>query len=103
MAKEMGESKTPSMGTIERMEIKPAENGGHVVTHHMKPKMGRDSKAHSGMAMGYSEPETHVFGKDEGHEMLAHVANHLSIPELHESESDEKDNDDGVGKDGEFD
>jgi hypothetical protein len=87
MKKEMGEAATPAMGSIERMEIRPAENGGHVVTHHMKAKMARDSKSHSGMAMGYSEPETHVFGKDEGHEMLAHVANHLHIKEMAKEES----------------
>ena len=104
MAKEMGDSKTPAMGNIERMEIRPAENGGHVVTHHMKAKMGRDSKSHSGMSMGYSEPEMHVFGKDEGHEMLAHVANHLGISEIEgKEEKDEEENDDGVGKDGEYD
>jgi hypothetical protein len=95
------ETKTPSMHSIERMEIRPAENGGHVVTHHMKSKPMHSSKM--GMGMQYQEPETHVFGAGEGHEMLAHVANHLDIAEMHEEESDDKDNDDGVGADGEYD
>jgi hypothetical protein len=87
MAKEMGESKSPSMGSIERMEIRPAENGGHVVTHHMKAKMSRDSKAHSGMSMGYPEPEMHVFGKEESHKMLKHIAAHLNLKEMAKEES----------------
>lgn len=55
-----------------RMEIMPAENGGHVVTHHMKEAKG--------MMHSYSPPETHVFGPGDGHGMLAHVATHLNIP-----------------------
>lgn len=58
---------------IRRMEIEPAENGGHMVTHYMK-----ESPSKGGMA--YQEPEKHVFGADEGHDMLAHIANHLEIP-----------------------
>lgn len=101
MAKETGDSKTPSMGSIERMEIRPSENGGFTVMHHMKPKMMKDRHSHAGMSMGMTEPQTHVFS--DGHEMLAHVANHLNVKEMHEEESDEKDNDDGVGEDGEYD
>lgn len=74
---------------VSRIEIEPSENGGHTVTHHKKPKMSRDRGAHSGMSMGYEEPEKHVFGKGEGHEMLAHVANHLGI-EAGEGEGDEE-------------
>lgn len=88
----------PKFERLKRMEIEPAENGGHTVTHHGKPKMTKDRNAHSGMAMGYQEPERHVFGKGEGHEMLAHVANHLGI-----DEKDEGENNDGVGADGEMD
>ena len=62
---------------IRRMEIEPAENGGHTVTHSYKP-MQREGK--HGMQESYMEPEHHVFGADEGREMLTHVANHLSIP-----------------------
>lgn len=59
---------------IRRMEIEPAENGGHMVTHYMKEQPSKN-----GM-MPYQEPEEHVFGADEGHDMLAHIANQLNIP-----------------------
>lgn len=80
---------------IRRIEIEPAENGGHTVSHHYKESAKRDGKSHSGMAMMMPEPEHHVFGKDEGHEMLAHIANHLGIAEPkdkaeeHEEEEEE--------------
>lgn len=66
---------------MRRMEIEPSENGGHTVTHHYKEEMRPNSKSHTGVMMGGSEPEHHVFGAHEGHEMLAHVANHLQIAE----------------------
>lgn len=93
----------PKFERLKRMEIEPADNGGHTVIHHKKEKMGRDAKSHSGMSMGYQQPERHVFGAHQRHEMLAHVANHLNVPEMHEEESDGKDNDDGVGADSEYD
>ena len=71
---------------IRRMVIEPAENGGHTVTHDYK-EVTREGK--HGIQSSYVEPEKHVFGADEGHEMLAHVANHLQIPEREEKESDE--------------
>jgi hypothetical protein len=64
---------------IRRMEIEPAENGGHMVTHHFKEMPTHSGKI--GMGMAYQEPEKHVFGENEGHAMLAHIANHLAIPE----------------------
>ncbi len=67
---------------MRRMEIEPAEGGGHMVTHHYK-EMQRNGK--HGIQTSYVEPERHVFGADEAHDMLAHVANHLAI--------DEKEND----------
>ena len=63
---------------LRRIEIEPAENGGHTVTHHYK-EATREGK--HGVQMSYVEPEQHVFGAKEGHAMLAHVANHLAIPE----------------------
>ena len=68
---------------IRSIEIEPSENGGHTVTHRYRD-MQRDGK--HGIQSTYVEPEHHVFSADEGHEMLAHVANHLSIPEHEESE-----------------
>lgn len=79
---------------IRRMEIEPAENGGHMVTHHLKDKPVHSSKV--GMGMAYQEPEKHVFGPEQGHEMLAHIANHLAIPE----EMEEPELDAGVKNEG---
>lgn len=70
---------------IRRMEIEPAENGGHMVTHSFKDMPSHSTK--NGMSMAYQEPEKHVFGANQGHEMLAHIANHLSIPEGKQMES----------------
>lgn len=79
---------------LHRLEIEPAENGGHVVRHHHR-EISKNNKSHSGISV-YSEPETHVFGPDEGHEMLAHVANHLHIAEPKEEErEDDEDNEEG--------
>lgn len=64
---------------IRRIEIEPAENGGHTVTHHYRETPTHSAK--SGIHVAYMEPEQHVFGPEDGHEMLAHVANHLHIPE----------------------
>jgi len=57
-----------------RIEIQPAENGGQVVTHHMRETGSK------GMMQSYPPPETHVFGPGDGHGMLAHIATHLNIP-----------------------
>lgn len=76
---------------LRRMEIEPAENGGHTVTHHFKEVMKANSKTHSGIGGGFIEPEKHVFGEGEGHEMLAHIANHLKIEEPKEAPDDEPD------------
>ena len=77
---------------MKRMHIEPAEMrdgkfGGAMVEHEMKEKMAHSGKM--GMMSHYQEPEKHVFGADEGHEMLAHIANHLNIPEAGDMEEDE--------------
>lgn len=77
---------------IRRIEIEPAENGGHTVTHHFKETPSHSSK--SGIGMSYTEPERHVFGPEQGHDMLAHIANHLAIPEPDEKEGDEEEGED---------
>ena len=68
---------------ISRIGIEPAENGGHTVTHHYR-EIRREGK--HGVQSSYVDPESHVFGADEGHKMLAHVANHLDIPEHEDSD-----------------
>lgn len=50
---------------LSHVEVREAENGGHSVTHHFT------SFEH--------EPETHVFGKDEGPNVLHHVAEAVNI------------------------
>ena len=50
------------------------ENGGYKVIHH------RESGS-----MEYHPPQEHLFGKDQGKEMLAHVAAHMGL----KSEEDE--------------
>ena len=57
-----------SKAKLSRMTIEPAENGGHIVEHHMSSSGG-----------AFHEPETHVFAKGEGAKMLAHVSEHLEI------------------------
>lgn len=54
---------------LDHVRITPAENGGHVVEHHFE----------SGPDMRYKEPESHVFGADEGAKLLAHLKEHLGI------------------------
>ncbi len=62
--------------TLTRMEIEPAENGGHTVTHHYKssPSMVRGH-----MESHYVEPEKHIFSESEGHKAIAHIAEHAGI------------------------
>jgi len=86
---------------IRRIEIEPAENGGHTVTHHFKESMRKSKDSHSGMAAQYHEPEHHVFGRSQGHEMLAHVANHLQIPESGPTETLPDENEESDGAEGE--
>jgi hypothetical protein len=55
---------------LDHIEIKPVkgENGGHMVTHHMQ---------NDGMA--YKQPEVHMFGKEEGSDMMAHLSKALKV------------------------
>jgi hypothetical protein len=50
---------------LEHIRVSEAENGGHSVEHHFT------SYDHP--------PETHVFGSDEGHKLVAHLAKHAHI------------------------
>lgn len=69
---------------MSRMEIEPAENGGHVVTHYLKstPKVGRGGD----MSMAYHEPERHVFGPKDDKKLTAHISKHLGLGDAHEEE-----------------
>lgn len=67
------------MAEIRRIEIEPDGQGGHMVHTHFREKPGKANEP-----MPYTEPEKKVFGDGQGHDMLAHVANHLGIPEMEE-------------------
>lgn len=66
--------------TIRHIEVKEAENGGHVVTHHFN---------HSGG--DYHEPEEHVFGADEGGKAMEHIASAANIKSSEPSEAEGED------------
>lgn len=57
---------------LDHLKIQEAENGGHTITHHFT------SYEH--------EPETHVFGKEQGEEAMMHIAKHANISEPVEHE-----------------
>lgn len=52
---------------LHHIEIHPAKNGGHMVQHHYHHDMT------------YHEPEHHVFGPEQGEEMMAHVMKHAKV------------------------
>ena len=62
---------------LHHIEIEPVkgENGGHIVTHHFHTD-----------GMEYKKPEVHMFGKDEGSELVAHLSKHLKIAGKEEPE-----------------
>lgn len=76
-----GSKETPKGAAMEKkhemdhMRITPAENGGHVVEHHFK----MSTKGKSGAFVEHHEPESHVFGKGEGAQLLSHLKKHLGI------------------------
>jgi len=47
------------------MELREAENGGAIATHHFTAYEHK--------------PEMHAFGTDEGHKLAAHIEHHLGI------------------------
>jgi hypothetical protein len=64
---------------LRSIEIEPAENGGHTVTHRFKssPNPGKSGS----LSEVYHEPETHVFGPDDGAKMITHVNGALGFKE----------------------
>jgi hypothetical protein len=69
-AKSESSNKRGSYKKLHHIEIEPVkgENGGHIVTHHY----------HSD-GMSYKAPETHMFGKEDGAELMDHLAKHLKV------------------------
>lgn len=70
----MAETDAKETSTMHHMEIHHAANGGHVIHHIAKHKIGK-----SGAFMEAPDPEIHVFGEHEGHHALAHIAKHMGI------------------------
>jgi len=64
---------------LRRMEIEPADNGGHLVRHHFEANL----RYRRGLAGGFEEaaraPEEHVFGRGEHKELLEHIGQHLGL------------------------
>ena len=70
---------------VAHIRITPGENGGHEVAIEFKrPKVDKHPLA-------WQEDQRDHFGPKDGHHMLAHVANHLQIPDS----ADGDDGDDG--------
>jgi hypothetical protein len=61
---------------VRRIEIHPADNGGHTVETSFHPKK---TKSHA--FSEYEEPKKAVFGKNQHEEMIDHVRGHLGIPD----------------------
>lgn len=62
-------SKGPAKGKkLSHLEVREAENGGHVITHHY---------VNDGMT--FHKPVDHVYGADEGDMALSHIAKHAHI------------------------
>jgi hypothetical protein len=71
--KEAIEVKAPekrSYRQLEQIHIKKVKgpNGGHLVMHHFAPS-----------ETAYHKPQEHMFGKDEGSDLMAHLAKHLGV------------------------
>lgn len=60
---------------IRRMEIEPAKNGGHTITHVYHRMQG----AKSGAFDAYPDDDKHVFGPDQCEDAIAHIRGHLGI------------------------
>jgi hypothetical protein len=61
---------------VRRIEIHPADNGGHTVETSFHPK-----ETTSAAFSEYEEPKKAVFGKNQHEEMIDHVRQHLGIPD----------------------
>lgn len=61
-----GKSDAKPKKELSHIVVRKGEKGGHVIEHH-----------HTDMA---HEPETHIFGQQEGPEAHAHIAKHMKMP-----------------------
>ena len=72
---------------ISHLEVHPAENGGVMVRHIMKPGRGKNGQD------WYKEPEIHTFGADEHGEAMEHIAKHAGLESKGEKEDAEEERD----------
>jgi hypothetical protein len=73
---------------LRMMEIEPADNGGHAITHHFVP---------TGASVdSFSPPEVHSFGPEEGHEVVEHIKKHLGIKVGDKEEHEESPHDEAA-------
>lgn len=64
----MAQSPASKGKRLDHLRVSMGEGGGHVVEHHY---------AEDGMQ--YHKPKTHVFGKDEGSDLMAHIGKHMGV------------------------
>jgi hypothetical protein len=79
------------MKEVEHIHIEHADGKKgefHGASVHVHPAPHRREGRH-GIVETPMEPEHRIFGEHEGHDMLAHIANHLSIPEVEEEKEGE--------------
>jgi hypothetical protein len=64
------EARTPAAGgkKLHHIELTRGKDGGHVARHHFENN-----------GMHYHQPEEHIFGDDEGEELVGHLAKHMGI------------------------
>lgn len=69
-----GRDKKPKK-ELDHLRVRKADNGGHIVEHHF--------------SHFEHDPEHHAFGKDEGPEMMDHIAHHMGANVEMEPDEDE--------------
>ena len=73
-----GETKKEGKAKLHHIRIHP-HKGGHLVTHHNESEYGHEEKPSA----------SHVFAKEDGHALLAHIAKHAKIEAPTEADENE--------------
>ena len=74
---------------IESVTITKGKNGGHTIRHSFRRTPVKDSKAASGIGYDYPESEEHIFGPDDDHKVLTHIAQALQMRKIAKEEAAE--------------
>jgi len=65
---------------LERIEVRLADKGGYIVRQSYRRRpVKRGGSMSGGMCMEYPDSDEIVFGKDEGHKLLSHIARELKM------------------------